>query len=144
MIGIKYLLDTTIIIGVLKQSPNVIAYLSEFQPILSECAYSAITRMELLGFAGITADEDQAIRRLLDAMQYLELTTDIEDETIQIRRGLELKLPDAMIAATARVYRLKLLTLDQKLFRSFSSLPSLYAPHSCNKPLFQTFWQAIR
>lgn len=81
--------------------------------------------MELLGIAGITADEDQAIRRLLDAMQYLELTTDIEDETIQIRRGLELKLPDAMIAATARVYRLKLLTLDQKLFRSFSSLPSL-------------------
>ncbi|MEN9503992.1 MAG: hypothetical protein RI964_3277 [Pseudomonadota bacterium] len=81
--------------------------------------------MELLGFAGITADEDQAIRRLLDAMQYLELTTDIEDETIQIRRGLELKLPDAMIAATARVYRLKLLTLDQKLFRSFSSLRSL-------------------
>lgn len=69
----------------------------------------------MLGFAGITAEEDQAIRQLLDAMHYLALDVDIEDVTIQLRRSTSLKLPDAMIAATARIHRLELLTLDQKL-----------------------------
>ena len=115
MSGIKYLLDTNIIIGLLKQSPDVITYLSKTQPILKECAYSAITRMELLGFVGITAEEDQSIQQLLDAMHYFELDADIEDVTIQLRRNTSIKLPDAIIAATARVHQLELLTLDQKL-----------------------------
>lgn len=115
MSGIKYLLDTNVIIGLLKQSPDVMAYLGKIQPTLEECAYSAITRMELLGFPGVSVEEDRAVRQLLDAMHYLALDTDIEETTIQLRRSTSLKLPDAMIAATSRVHRLELLTLDQKL-----------------------------
>ena len=48
-------------------------------------------------------------------MHYLALDVDIEDVTIQLRRSTSLKLPDAMIATTARIHRLELLTLDQKL-----------------------------
>lgn len=67
------------------------------------------------GIVGITAEEDQSIQQLLDAMHYFELDADIEDVTIQLRRNTSLKLPDAIIAATARVHQLDLLTLDQKL-----------------------------
>lgn len=115
MSGVKYLLDTNIVIGILKQYPEVIAYISGFDPELSECAYSAVTRMELLGFGGISAQEDREIRQLLDAMHYLPLDATVEDATIQLRRSSGLKLPDSIIAATAQVHGLMLLTLDNKL-----------------------------
>ena len=112
---LRYLLDTNIVIGILKQYPEVIAYISGFAPELDECGYSAITRMELLGFGGISAEEDLEIRQLLDAMHYLPLEPAVEDATIQLRRSSGLKLPDSIIAATAQVHGLMLLTLDNKL-----------------------------
>lgn len=115
MSGLKYLLDTNIIIGLLKQSQPVITYLNQLAPALDECAYSAITRMELLGFPSITEQEEHAIQQVLDAMQYLALDQAIEDLAIQLRRTSGLKLPDAIIAATALMHQLTLLTLDDKL-----------------------------
>ncbi|MEN9434497.1 MAG: hypothetical protein RLZZ422_2086 [Pseudomonadota bacterium] len=90
-------------------------YLSTLNPRLDECAYSAITRMELLGFPSITSTEEQAIRELLDEMHYIALDRAIEDLAIQLRRSTTLKLPDATIAATALLHKLTLLTLDEKL-----------------------------
>lgn len=113
MNGISYLLDTNIILGVLK---GYAAAIERAQNIdLSACAYSSITRMELLGFIGITDTEEQAINRLLMRMTLLSLSIEIEQETIRLRRQYRLKLPDAIIAATAEVNGLELLTLDKKL-----------------------------
>jgi len=53
MSGIKYLLDTNFILGILKSSPAVVAEVSKRKIFAAECAYSAITRMELLGYPGI-------------------------------------------------------------------------------------------
>lgn len=58
MSGNKYLLDTNFILGILKSSPHVLAELSSRQLHSGECSYSAITRMELLGFHGITREEE--------------------------------------------------------------------------------------
>ena len=115
MSGLKFLLDTNIIIGLLKQHPTVVEYVFAWQPELNACAYSAITRMELLGFTGITEDEVNGVQRLLSAMRYLPLDFAVEDAAIQIRRSVRIKLPDAVIAATAKVHGLQLLTLDQRL-----------------------------
>jgi predicted nucleic acid-binding protein len=48
-------------------------------------------------------------------MTHLSLTPMIEDLTIQIRRQHRLKLPDAIIAASAKAHSLALLTLDKEL-----------------------------
>jgi len=48
----------------------------------------------------------------------------IEDATIQIRRQYGLKTPDAIIAATASVHNLELLTLDQQLANRMSEISS--------------------
>ena len=82
---------------------------------LDDCAYSFITRIELLGYPAITDPEIQGISTLLDAMQHLAMTRTIENATINIRRQYKLKIPDAIIAATAKVMNLELLTLDQQL-----------------------------
>lgn len=71
--------------------------------------------MELLSFPAITFPEKQAIESLLVRMVYLAITSAIEDETIEFRRIHKTKLPDSIIAATARHARIELLTLDQKL-----------------------------
>jgi len=47
MNGIKYLLDTTIIIGKYEHNPTVINLFNTNHISIDQCAYSSITRMEL-------------------------------------------------------------------------------------------------
>jgi predicted nucleic acid-binding protein len=115
MSGNKYLLDTNFILGILKSNPLVLAELSSRRLFSGECAYSAITRMELLGFQGITREEESLIFQKLEHLTYLPLTRDIEDKVIELRQLRKIKLPDAIIAATALCAGIELLTLDQHL-----------------------------
>lgn len=115
MNGIKYLLDTSFILGILKSNPPVLAQVSERQIRAAECAYSAITRMELLGFPGITSEENSLIRQKLIHFTLIPLTQPIEDVVIDLRQARKIKLPDAIIAATAIYSNIELLTLDQHL-----------------------------
>lgn len=115
MIGTKFLLDTNFVIGLLKENLQIASRLQDQEIVIGECAYSFITRIELLGYPTITGSEIQSINHVLSAMQHLPMTQSIEDATIEIRRQCRLKTPDAIIPATAKVMALKLLTLDQQL-----------------------------
>lgn len=115
MSGVKFLLDTNIIIGFLKKKENVIERLKEKDINLSSCAYSAITRMELLGFPRITYDESNAIKNFLNDIYYFPIDRVLEDQTIKIRQLIKIKLPDAVIAATAIHHNIELITLDTEL-----------------------------
>ncbi len=55
MNGLNYLLDTNIIIGLLKGNDTVIPVLKGIS--LTVCGFSAITRMEWLSYPSLTADE---------------------------------------------------------------------------------------
>ena len=115
MIGVKYLLDTNFVLGLLKSAPDIVEMATLRNMQAHECAYSAVTRMELLGFAGITANEDAVIRFRLAHFVYLPITREIEDQAIALRRQRRIKLPDALIAATALHNGLELLTFDAGL-----------------------------
>jgi hypothetical protein len=58
MNGNNYLLDTNFILGILKSNSAVIAEVSSRSVYTSECLYSVVARMELLGYHGITVDEE--------------------------------------------------------------------------------------
>lgn len=73
----------------------------------------------MLGFWALTADEEFSINVLLSAMTVILLDELVEAEAIAFRRHTRLKLPDAIIAATARVHGLQLLTLDERLDAAF-------------------------
>ncbi|MCV6636784.1 type II toxin-antitoxin system VapC family toxin [Candidatus Albibeggiatoa sp. nov. NOAA] len=115
MSGIKYLLDTNIIIGLYQYNITVLELPGKQQVSIEQCTYSAITRIELLSYPDITSSDKQTIESLLKQMQYLAVTTEIEDETIIFRHQHKTKLPDSIIAATAKYHQLELLTLDKKL-----------------------------
>lgn len=74
MNGISFLLDTNIIIGMYQKSEEVMALMQAKQVSISQCAYSGITRMELLSFPGITENEERTIKSLLDRMAYLSVS----------------------------------------------------------------------
>lgn len=123
MSGINYLLDTNIIIGLYENQPAVLQLLQTRQIKIQQCAYSAITRMELLSFPALSEQEKQVIESLLARMTYLAITTEVENETIAFRREHKTKLPDSIIASTARQARIELLTLDQKLAGKLNQMP---------------------
>lgn len=79
MSGIKYLLDTNIIIGMYERNPEVISLFKSKQASINECAFSSVTRMELLGFPEISADEINIISSLLNQMNHLTINRAIED-----------------------------------------------------------------
>ncbi|MEQ1530934.1 MAG: PIN domain-containing protein [Methylococcales bacterium] len=82
---------------------------------------SIITEIELLSFSGLSAGEEQKIEELLLMLDRVHLTDEIRNETIRLRRKKRLKLPDAIIAASAIINNAVLLTNDQ----AFSSIDDL-------------------
>lgn len=81
-------------------------------------AYSVVTRAELL--AGAPAYEP-AVRRLLAGMDELVVDRRIADRAGLLRRE-GLRMPDALIGATAIVHQLTLLTRNVTDFRKATDL----------------------
>jgi predicted nucleic acid-binding protein len=76
---------------------------------------SVITEMELLSYPSLRSTEEQQIQRFLAQLQILNLTESIKQTAIELRKQNRLKLPDAIIAATAFDLNATLLTNDLKL-----------------------------
>ncbi len=109
------MLDTNVVIGLLKQHTAAVALVDAHQLDLNQIAISQITRMELLGYPGLLKEEERQIQGFLQSCRVLLLDENVEQRAIQLRRSGNCKLPDAIIAATALVHQLTLLTLDEKL-----------------------------
>ena len=122
MSGIEFLLDTNMVIGLLKGHAPALALAEQGGLALEKAAVSQITRMELLGYPNLTAEEDQAIRGFLANCQVRLIDERIEAKAIELRRNGSFKLPDAIVAATALTGPLRLLTLDQAMLRSLQKL----------------------
>lgn len=98
---IKYLYDTSIFIYYLADEITVNSWFTEEFLNLHEILVSPIIRIELLSFTGLSKAEEQSIEDLLSQFNTVQLLREIENQTIQIKRQYKIKLPDAIIAATA-------------------------------------------
>jgi predicted nucleic acid-binding protein len=82
-----------------------------------EIFLSVISEMELLSYPKITEVEIERIKAFVADCNLLELTPSIKDKTITIRRNYNLKLPDAIIAATAIQANISLISADSMFKR---------------------------
>ncbi len=114
--GQKYLIDTNVSIDYIGESiPDSV--LNKLDEIFDELFYiSVINKIELLGFAGITKNEELKFNELIKASVVLGLNDDIVNRTIEIRKKHKIKLPDAIIIATAFENQLILITRNTKDF----------------------------
>lgn len=76
---------------------------------------SIVTEIELLSFPRLTAAEEGLIRAHLAEIRVHPVDSDVKETTIRLRRAHRLKLPDAIIAATAMNAGAVLLTQDEQL-----------------------------
>ena len=77
-----------------------------------KCTTSFMVKLETLGFRGLTETAKILIMDLLSKFPILPMNDAIETETIKIRHCTTLKLPDAIIAATAVVIGAEVVTAD--------------------------------
>ena len=124
MNGIEYLSNTNCILGLLKATPEVLEMVSRRTLLASECADSAVPRMELLGYPSITVTEESLIGDRLSKFTNRAIITEIEDLAIALRRARTFKLSDANIAAMAIHHGVELLTFDIALLSIVQSAPS--------------------
>ena len=78
---------------------------------------SVITEMELLAWPSSTETEEDRIREFLKAVTVCELTAPIRARAVELRKLQHLKLPDAIVCATAMEFGVELWTNDVGLTR---------------------------
>jgi predicted nucleic acid-binding protein len=84
----------------------------ELRPGRNRLFYSVITRAEL--FAGTTAWD--VVTRLLSVFRELPVDRAVAEQAGRIRRETGLRMPDALVAATAVVHDLGLATRNRRDF----------------------------
>jgi predicted nucleic acid-binding protein len=82
---------------------------------------SIITEIELLSFTALPPNEELLIRERLALLKIYKVDNTIKEKTIQLRRTSPLKIPDAIIAATAMIHDCVLVSND-KLFQNVPGL----------------------
>ena len=78
-------------------------------------AISVISELELLAYPGLASSEEQRIRAFLAEIPVTDLTQAVKHHAVNLRKRFGLKLPDAIVAATALALEATLLTNDQRL-----------------------------
>jgi len=101
---------------------NIITYLSQKKLSIDEIfednkhySISLITYMEILSYNFPLKEEEQFIKKLLSLFEIIDITQKIAQEVIVLKKSRKIKLPDAIIVATALVYNYTLYTNDKQL-----------------------------
>ena len=119
MSGEKYLLDTNAVLYLLSGNSCMIPFLH------TELSTSVISEMELLGYPKITENEYISIKKFLENCTSFTISEAIKNETISLRRKYNIKLPDAIIAATAIIESLHLISADV-IFKQITELQFIF------------------
>lgn len=107
MSGIDFVADTNALIYLLNGNSCMLPFLNK------NLAFSVISEMELLSFSEITEEEENNIKALLNDCEEISLLKDVKDKAIELRKKYKTKLPDAIVAASAIVNNLPLITADK-------------------------------
>ncbi len=97
MNGIKYLADTNCFIYLLDENPLLLPFAAD------DWAFSYITEIELLSKKGISISEDALIREMLETCYKVNHSQTLTELAIKLKRTNNIKLPDAIIAASAQI-----------------------------------------
>src|SRR5690606_23918427 len=119
--GERYLLDSNTIIDYIGELIPEKAAIVLDRFFDEELHVSVISRIEVLGYNGKSSDM-RKLDGFLAMATILYVDQDIADKTIAIRKLHKIKLPDAIIAATALVFDFTLISRNLSDFKRISGL----------------------
>lgn len=115
----QLLVDTDILIAYINRR----AYRTYIENLHNRIYYSAVTKKELLSKRGLKASERQAILTLLRRFRLIRIDQRISSEYSRLKSAyFWLERGDTLIAASALVRKLPLLTGNQRHFRLIEGL----------------------
>lgn len=103
----KVVLDTDVLI-------DHLANLRKLDTTLAGSSYSSISRAELYSWESV---DEAVVDRLLAQFEEIPVDRTVAEEAGRIRRETRIRLPDALIAATAIVEKRPLHTRNKRDFR---------------------------
>lgn len=118
------MLDTNAIIALLRGKYNVIELVNKAEHV----SISVVSKLEFLAFEGLTEKDRNVFLKFCERIHIYELNSNDEelmDQIIVIKKKYKLKLPDAIIAATAIIHDTILITED-KYFSKIQELKCTY------------------
>ncbi len=124
MNGIRGLIDTNILIYL----SNELLELSDLFERYDELLISRITHMEVMGFNFQDDEDEELVEELVSKFRILEIDNQVAKRTIEIRKKKKIKLPDAIIYATAMVNNCELVTANVRDFKGIDEGVKIYNP----------------
>jgi predicted nucleic acid-binding protein len=118
MNGVDFLIDTNIIIYLTQGKLKI----SDFAKKGGNLYISSISYIETLGYPFQNQDEERDVTEFCETFERIFLTKEVEKQTILIRKSNKIRLPDAIIAATAMIYNLTLVTHNIDDFKKIQGL----------------------
>ena len=114
MPGRRYLLDTNALVALLQGNQELLNIIESAEWI----GLSVINVLEFLGFEGLTTDDQNLLSTFVSRVNVVSLNYDdqlLMAKIISLRQSKALKLPDAIVVASAAVHHAILLTNDSQV-----------------------------
>ncbi len=118
---VSLLLDTNVLVYHVAGEPVATKFLEETIARGSFCL-SILSVIEFLGWHGHTDEEFAECKGLIELATILSVSKEVADKAIELRRSKRIKLGDAVVASTALVNNLKLVTGNVRDFRGIRDL----------------------
>ncbi len=90
---------------------------------------SIICYIEVLGYNFKTQTEQNAVERIFSSLSVININQEIADYTVELRKTSKIKLPDALILASAEIIGADLITSNISDFKNHSKNISVIAPN---------------
>ena len=116
MSGNSLVLDTNIVLYLFSGDKTIAESLNGKNVFIS-----FITELEILGYPGLTSQQMINAKSFFNDVSLVDIHSEIKKIVVELRRSYKIKLPDAIIAATAYYLNLPLFTAD----KNFSKLSEL-------------------
>lgn len=124
MSGNRGLLDSNVIIDASKNIVDSDDLTNRFD----ELHTSIISYIEVLGYQFEDEEEKELILNILKSIPVVNLNMEIADIAIEYRKRRKIKLPDALILATAKYINAELITRDVSDFSNIDESVNIVEP----------------
>ena len=108
----QYLIDNNAISAYFSDLLSDIAMQFMAEVIDQVPVISVITEIEALSWIHVDKNKERIVQEFIEDAAIITISPDIVKQSVRIRRSRKIKTPDAIIAATAIVHNLALITND--------------------------------